>query len=92
MSAADYHLILVNLRAAAQYDPAFIVGRLLDALDTIDGNECATMNADESLLEFFCQGFQRLVDQSLAAENARIADENARRRRNVRVTIVQVTQ
>ena len=34
----------------------------------------------------------RLIDQSLAAENARIADENARRRRNVRVTIVQVTQ
>ena len=57
MSAADYHLIVVNLRATAQYDPAFIIRRLLNALDPIDSDQRATMNADEPLLEFFSQGF-----------------------------------
>ena len=63
MSAADYHLIVVDLRAAAQYDAAFIIRCFLNPLDSIDGDQCATMNADEALLEFFGQGFKGIIDE-----------------------------
>ncbi len=65
MPAADYQLIVIIMRAAAQYDPCLAIGSLVECLNLVDGDQRSPMNANEVIGEFRFERFERFVDQAI---------------------------